>query len=220
MRPQDAEVTKPAEAAAPPQQDLKQELLELFKMVALFLVLFWAIKSFVIEGYEVQGESMTPTLIERERILVFKLPHKLSQLSLFQSFTPVRAGDIVVFDSEELNKRYVKRVIAAGPPMPRGNLVDAGHIDELNPPPPKLHIEYRAGKLFVNYAPVEETYLPEPEQRSRDHVVHDIGPGEYFVMGDHRSVSKDSRSFGPIDNSQVVGRAVLRFWPLSKIGLL
>lgn len=206
--------------AAPAQQDVKHELYELVKMVALFLLLFWGIKSFVVEGYEVQGESMTPTLIERERILVFKLPNRLSQFSLFQGMRPVDPGDIVVFDSDEQHKRYVKRVIAAGPVGEPGNLVNARQRDELAPVQPYVHLEYRSGRVFVDDIPLEEEYLPDNQRHSRDHIIQDIGPGEYFVMGDHRSVSKDSRSFGPINNKQIVGRAVLRFWPLSKFGFI
>lgn len=204
----------------PPPPDTSREVFELVKMVALFLLLFWAIKSFVVEGYEVQGESMTPTLTEEERILVFKLGHQLSRLSFLPVFPAIKPGDIVVFDSDEQNKRYVKRIIAAGPPAPHGNKVAAGPRDEFDRDTEKVHVEYRHGLVYVDYVPLEEDYLQDIERHSRDTVVEDIGPGQYFVMGDHRSVSKDSRSFGPVNDEQIVGRAVLRFWPLSKFGLL
>ncbi|MBI2435117.1 MAG: signal peptidase I [Candidatus Hydrogenedentes bacterium] len=220
MDPEVKEAGAAREKVVTPRQEIKREVLELVKMVALFLVLFWGIKSFVVEGYEVQGPSMTTTLDDRERILVFKLTHQLSQLSLLHGLTAIQPGDIVVFDSDEHNKRYIKRVIAKGPPSEKGNLVDARQKDELSSDEEQIHFEYRDGATYVDYQPLEEEYLPPQERRSRDHIVKDLASGEYFVMGDHRSVSKDSRSFGPIHEQQIIGKAVLRFWPLSKFGFL
>jgi signal peptidase I len=203
-----------------PRQDVKCEVFELVKMVCIFLILFWGLKSFVIEGYEVQGPSMTPTLEDRERILVFKLSHQMRQFGLFNGMRSVKAGDIVVFDSDELNKRYVKRVIALGPPTPRGNKVGAESLDAFAPENQRVRVEYRNGEIYINEERMEEGYLVPVERSSRDRVYRDVGPGQFFVLGDHRSVSKDSRRFGPIRKNQVVGKAVLRFWPLSKFSIL
>lgn len=203
-----------------PQQEARRELYEFVKMVLVFLVVFWCLKTFVIEGYEVQGPSMLPNLHDRERILVFKAPHQLSKLALFEGlFTPFKPGDIVVFDGIG-NKRYVKRVIALNPKKAE-NGVSAVRKDELAALDDVVKVEYDKGRVRVNDWQVDETgYLDPVEMQSPDRDLCLLHPGEYYVMGDHRSVSKDSRSFRAVKDDQIVGRAVLRFWPLSKFGLL
>ena len=211
-----------AAPAEEPRQDMKREATELVKMVALFLLVFWGLKAFVIEGYEVQGDSMIPTLEDRERILVFKLPTLLAGLPVVGGFSPLQEGDIVVFESTvENNKRYIKRVIAKGPPLsPAGKTVDA-RVHSDNPAPDSVKVIFDSGDVYVNNRKIEEPYLVAEEQVSPDvrEPVY-LDEGEYYVLGDHRSVSKDSRSFDAVSESQVIGRAVLRIWPLSSFGLL
>lgn len=202
--------------------EIRQEIIELAKMVALFLVLFWGLKTFVLEGYEVQGPSMTPTLEEHERILVFKLPHELSKIPLFKKLEAIKAGDIVVFESTvEAKKRYIKRVVAKGPAgSPRGNTASAHSREEGVAEADQVQVIYAGGRIYVNNRLMEEHYLPAEELRSPDRDRVYLLPGQYYVMGDHRSVSKDSRSFGPVDTEQVIGKAVFRIWPLSRMGWL
>ena len=212
-----------------PKQEVKREVVELVKMVVLFLIMFWGLKTFVIEGYEVQGQSMFPTLEDRERILVFKLPHKLSQLSLFGGYAPIEASDIVVFESMSVNrdgekvknnKRYIKRVIARGPKRTGGKVADAARHGE-DPGPEAVKVEFDGGKVYVQNHKLAEPYLDPQERKSPDHRRPlFLDAGEYYVLGDHRGVSKDSRSFGTVDDEQIIGRAVFRFWPLSKFGPL
>ena len=202
--------------------EVKREVAEFVKMVVWFLILFFVIRTWVIEGYEVQGPSMIPTLHDRERILVFKLPHILSQFEVFSGIQALKEGNIVVFQStEDPGKRYVKRVIAKGPHR-SGNTVDASRQDTDAPPPPDaVRVRVAEGQVYVNNQRITETYTnPDdaPSIESSREVA--LAPGKYYVMGDNRSISKDSRYFGAVDDGQVVGRAVLRFWPLSKFGFL
>ncbi len=217
----DADVKRDAEPQKPdPKQEIKREVIELVKMVVLFLVIFWTLKTFVVEGYEVQGPSMIPTLDDRERILVFKLPHELSKLPILGAFLePIKPGDVVVFDStDEVNKRYIKRVVAKGPGQ-AVNTVAASSRNE-DPRANSVHVKFEKGAVYVNNRRLDERYLVPTESHSPDTDEIDLRPGEYYVLGDHRSVSKDSRSFRAVNDRQIVGKALLRFWPLSKFGLL
>jgi signal peptidase I len=205
-----------------PKQEAKREIVEFFKLVFYFLILFIGLRWYAIEGYEVQGPSMQPTLQDGERILVFKLPHILSQFELFSGLEALKQGDIVVFESpDDRDKRYVKRVIAKGPRPENSNSVQAKQHDSLEKREKSVTVHYDRGNVYVNNHRIEEDYVPEDEnQREESYGRIELGSGEYYVLGDFRDISKDSRTFGPITDDKIIGKAVLRFWPLSKFGLL
>jgi signal peptidase I len=151
------------------------------------------IKTFLLQAFYIPSDSMVPTLVQRDRVLVNKLSYH---------FHDVHRGDIVVFERPpgEVDPRIkdlIKRVIGL----------------------PGETIEGRNGSLLINGRVLNEPYLPKGVQTS------DFGPtiipkGNYFVMGDNRGNSKDSRVFGPIAKSLIVGRAFIRIWPISRITLL
>ena len=215
----DSNNTAAAEPVHTQTQEVKREIIELIKMVALFLVLFMLLKTFIIEGYEVQGPSMYPTLEDGQRILVLKLPFKLSHTPIFRSLEPIKPGDIVVFESKDgSRKRYIKRVIAKGPRQ-AANAVSANSPHQGGPDNTTL-VQFNLGEVYVNHHRVDEhRYLVPEESESPDFDEATLESGEYYVLGDHRSLSKDSRSFGPITEDQVIGKALVRFWPLGKIHL-
>ena len=176
-------------------QTLKQEIMDFVKLVIWFLIIFLGLKIFVVDGYEIQGDSMEPSLSTNERILVFKLPYHLSRLSIFSDIEPLEDGNIIVFESPESpGKRYVKRIIAMGPPID-DSIVDAHTGTQTN----QVHVEFDRGRVFVDNHILKEDYLSENNRTSRDTQVLELNPGEYYVLGDNREVSKDSRSFNAIE---------------------
>lgn len=172
-------------------------LFELAEAAALSVVVFLLVQYFAAQPYQVQQSSMERTLESGEYVLVDKLS------PLFQSY---QRGDIVVFDpppswGADPDTPYVKRVIAVG-----GDQID-------------IH----DGNVYVNGVKLDESYVfkgdvTAPVDPARH--VWTLQPGQLFVMGDHRSVSTDSRAHGPIDQSVVIGRALLRYWPIDKMGIL
>jgi signal peptidase I len=210
------------QAAGEQKQQVKRELMEFLKLVFYFLLVFTVVRWYGVESYEIDGPSMEPTLQHGDRILVFKLPHVLSQFSPFHGLQALKPNDIVVFQSPDTpDKRYVKRVIAKGAHAPALNTVDAKQREDGQPDADGVRVEYSRGDLFINRHRVEEPYVPEyANQRRESYGEVVLGSGQYYVLGDNRDNSKDSRSFGPVDDRRIVGKAVLRFWPLSKFSLV
>jgi signal peptidase I len=208
----------PGDQTSTDKHELRREILDFVKLVVWFLIIFLGLRAYVVEGYEVQGESMEPTLDNNERILVLKLPHKLAQWGIFGGINAVEPGDVVVFDSpDSAGKRYVKRVIAMGPPA-KGGGSQAAHAATENSQ--RIQVVYDRGDVYVNNHKLDEPYLTENSRITPDRQEVAIGAGEYYVLGDNRTVSKDSRSFEAVDDSAIIGKAVLRFWPPSKISLI
>ena len=211
----------PESAAPEDKHELRREITDFIKLVAWFLVIFLGLRYFVIEGYEVQGESMHPTLANNERILVLKLPHQLSRLGLFHGYNAIRPNDIVVFDSPDgSGKRYVKRVIAEGPAGGAARVANAAQSTEAPDPASRVLVTFNDGEVFVNNLKVNQDYLTGDARINPGHQELALGPGDYYVLGDNRPVSKDSRSFNAIHDEAIIGKAVLRFWPPSKISLI
>lgn len=222
VEPNEQEAPQPATPqSAPDKQELKREVLDFLKLVVWFLIIFLGLRHYVIEGYEVQGESMEPTLSNNQRILVFKLPHELSKFSLFRGLDAIEAGDIVVFESpHNPAKRYVKRVIAMGSKKRSGRTVGAQGPEDAPDPVQQVLVIYDRGEVYINNRKIEEAYVAPGARRSDEHQELLLNPGEYYVLGDNRNVSKDSRSFNAIADGSIIGKAVIRFWPPSEISLL
>lgn len=194
--PQPLYVPGPADET-PPGGHRHRELRTLVEWAAVVLVALLAaflVKTFLFQPFYIPSESMVPTLEVDDRLLVNKLSYKLHD---------VHRGDIVVFErppgqlADSAIKDLVKRVMAL----------------------PGETVEGKDGRVFVNGEPVDEPYLPDGTSTSAFAPVT-LGDHQVWVMGDNRSFSSDSRSFGPIDEDLIEGRAFLRFWPLGNLGLL
>ena len=176
-------------------------LLEIVETLVLTLIIFFVIQTFVAQPYQIRQQSMETTLEPDQYVLVDKLTPR---------FDTYKRGDIVVFNppeawQQENGTPYIKRVIGVG-----GDVV-----------------EIRDGKVYVNDIELEEPYVyadengdPQPTTAPLDQSRWTIPEGELFLMGDHRSNSADSRTFGPVDVDQVIGRAWLRYWPAGVFGVL
>ena len=158
------------------------------------LVISLAISAFIIvflyQPVKVEGTSMMPSLEDQERIFVNKFVYRLE---------PIERGDIVVFRyPRDPSKSFIKRVIGL-----------AGD-----------HIQIDDGRVFVNGKLLQEDYVPSiyADQRSYPELV--VPPNSYFVLGDHRTMSNDSRDFGPVDAGFIYGKAVFGYWPMDKLGRL
>ena len=173
--------------------DMKKEILSWVFYIAFVLVLTWVIITFVGQRTRVDGRSMMNTLHDGDNLIVEKLSYRFSDPKRF---------DIIVFPPTGKKEYYIKRIIG----LP-GETVQ---IDE-------------NGNIYINGELLEENYGAETIQNP-GRAVNPItlGEDEYFVMGDNRNNSKDSRSeeVGNVKRSQIIGRAWLRIWPLNKFGLL
>jgi len=176
-------------------------LFEVVETLVLTLVIFFVIQNFVAQPYQVQQMSMERTLEPGQYVLVDKLTPRWDTYS---------RGDVVVFNPPDTwtpdPTPFIKRVI--GLPGETVAVMDDGQV-------------------YVNGANLDERYLyandagvQEPTTASLDQNTWVVPDGELFVMGDHRESSADSRVFGPIRISDVIGRAFLRYWPISTLGIL
>jgi signal peptidase I len=212
----------PAEIETPPyhkederQPGLLAVIRETVVLVALAVLLAVVFKTFLVAAFYIPSGSMESTLNISDRVLVEKVSYR---------FGDVHRGDVVVFVHDEPGLQ------AAGPSNPvTGFFSSLGQAIGVVPPSDRDFIKRVVGipgdridcdgKLIRNRQKVDEPYL-DPGTSTEGCKKVTVGPGELFVMGDNRGNSQDSRSFGPIRRSDVVGRAFVRIWPLNHTGWL
>jgi len=175
-------------------------LVELVQTLVLTLVIFLVIQNFVAQPFKVQQHSMEQTFQEGDYVLVDRLTPRWS---------PYARGQVVVFQAPAewvtRPEPFIKRVIGV-----------AGDTVEVRDD----------GTVAVNGTVLDEPYLYRDESgaieptEASDETRWVVPDGELFVMGDHRQASEDSRVFGPIPVSSVIGRGMLRYWPLSGLGII
>ena len=184
---------------------------EFLEAIVLALVVFLVIQT-SIQNFKVEGSSMHPTLEGGQYLLVNKLVYlrideeRLSRMVPFwpassaeQSFAvhPPQRGEVIVFHfPRDPSRDFVKRVIGV----------------------PGDYVEIRNGTVLVNGEALEESYLTTRDNSNMNRLY--IGEGEYFVLGDNRRGSNDSRSWGTVPEANVLGKVWIIYWPLSKWGLL
>jgi signal peptidase I len=160
--------------------------------LSLSVVIMIIVILFLYQPVKVEGTSMMPSLVNQERIFINKFVYR---------FYPIQRGDTVVFlFPKDTSKSYIKRVVG----MPG----DTVTVDN--------------GTVIVNGKQFDEPYVPD---EMRDTLTASprttvLKPDEYYVMGDHRNSSNDSRNWGPVERKYVYGKAVFVYWPLDRLGLL
>jgi signal peptidase I len=146
--------------------------------------------TFLYQPVRVEGTSMLPRLGDDDRLFINKFVYHIES---------VGRGDVVVFHyPRDPEKSYIKRVIAL--------------------PGDRLWIDH--GVLWLNGKPQPENYVPDAYRDSRSYDEITVPEGCYFVMGDHRSISSDSREFGPVERSLIYGKAVFVYWPARSAGVV
>jgi len=185
---------EPPLAFSPPREEERVQvwhvLWELLHDLSIAILFCFFLIAFVAQAFRVQGESMLPLLGDNERIIVNKFIYR---------FEPVDRGDIVVFwYPRDPRVSFIKRVVGL----------------------PGDVVEVRRGTLYVNGRGVEEDYVNRRFRDDKSYAPIEVRKAHYFVLGDHRRSSNDSRNWGEVPERYIYGKAFFRFWPLSKMGLV
>src|SRR6202049_2809464 len=145
---------------------------------------------FLYQPVKVEGTSMAPLLSDQERIFINKFVYR---------FEPIQRRDVVVFWYPlDHSKSFIKRVIGL----------------------PGENVEIRQGIVYVNGRAIDEPYVPAQYEDMSDYGPVRVPKDSYFVMGDHRISSNDSRVFGSVASQFIYGRAVFAYWPVDHFGSL
>lgn len=178
---------------------LAQLLGELIETILLTLLIFFLIRN-VIQNFRVEGDSMKPNLHNGQYLVVNRFAY-CPGLHLDVGFLdlhwqkvwciwPPRRGDVIVFRAPNRPREdYIKRVVGL----------------------PGERVEIRRGQVLINGRPLKEPYETRRYTGSAPAVT--LGPDQVYVLGDNRPNSNDSRSFGPLSTDQIVGKALLCYWP-------
>ncbi len=146
--------------------------------------------TFLYQPVRVEGTSMLPRLEDRDRLFINKFVYRISA---------IERGDVVVFHyPRDPEKSYIKRIIAL----------------------PGDHLRIDHGRVYLNGKMQMESYVPETFADSRSMAEMVVPEDNYFVMGDHRSISSDSREFGTVERSLIYGKAVFVYWPTRDAGVV
>ena len=175
---------------AGPKSSAQKHLNLWLRDILFSVVASFLIITFLYQPVRVEGTSMQPELRDQDRLFINKFAYHFENIS---------RGDVVVFHYPlDPSKSYIKRVIA----LPGDTL----SIDE--------------GRVFVNGKRVAEPYVPKRYRDGRSVPEMVVPPHEYFVMGDHRSISSDSRDFGPVERNLIYGKAAFVYWPADNMGVI
>src|SRR6266576_3587732 len=179
-----------ASGAASSANTLRKEIRVWTRDLLIAIGLALVIIVFLYQPVKVEGTSMAPLLSDQERIFINKFVYR---------FEPIERGDVVVFWYPlDRTKSFIKRVVGL----------------------PGEVVEIRQGIVYVDGEPLAEPYVPPQYEDLRDFGPLRVPRDNYFVMGDHRISSNDSRVFGTVASRFIYGRAVFAYWPVDHFGSL
>ena len=182
--------TGAASGAASSVNTLRKEIRVWTRDLLIAIGLALVIIVFLYQPVKVEGTSMAPLLSDQERIFINKFVYR---------FEPIQRGDVVVFWYPlDHTKSFIKRVVGL----------------------PGETVEIRQGVLYVNGKVIPEPYVPPQYEDNSDYPALVVPKDQFFVLGDHRISSNDSRVFGPVPSHYIYGRAVFAYWPVDHFGSL
>ena len=185
-----ANPTQAQSAQTSTSPSLRPELRAWTRDLLLAIGLAMVIIIFLYQPVKVEGTSMAPLLSDQERIFINKFVYR---------FEPIARGDVVVFWYPlDRSKSFIKRVVGL----------------------PGETVEIRQGRVYVDGKRLQEPYLPPRFSDTTTYGAVRVPDDEYFVMGDHRSSSNDSRVFGPVASRYIYGKAVFAYWPMERFGVI
>jgi len=185
-----AAISSSTSSEPPPLLSLRHEIRVWTRDLLIAIGLALVIIVFLYQPVKVEGTSMAPLLSDQERIFINKFVYR---------FEAIQRGDVVVFWYPlDRSKSFIKRVIAL----------------------PGETVSIRQGVVTVNGNVVPEPYVPPQYEDVSDYGPVRVPKDSYFVMGDHRISSNDSRVFGPVASRFIYGRAVFAYWPVDHFGSL
>ncbi|MEK7642928.1 MAG: signal peptidase I [Patescibacteria group bacterium] len=194
MLPENEEIVENQGVADEKSKTIRSEIFETLRIVVISLAIVIPIRFFVAQPFIVRGESMEQTYHDGEYLVVDELSYQ---------FTDPKRGEVIIMRYPNNPREFfIKRVIG----LPGETVVISGG---------RVAIRTASGALES----LNETYVDNQELTTPD-MERTLGSGEYFMMGDNRSNSLDSRSWGPLPKVDIVGRAFIRMWPISKISVL
>src|SRR3984893_783873 len=175
-------------AERPSPSGLHRELKAWARDLVIALGLAMIIIVFFYQPVKVEGTSMAPLLSDQERIFINKFVYH---------FEPIERGDVIVFWYPlDRSKSFIKRVVGL----------------------PGDQVEIRRGRVYINGKSLEEPYVPSQYIDTAAYGPVQVPREEYFVMGDHRISSNDSRIFGPVPSAFIYGKTVFAYWPWTQFG--
>jgi signal peptidase I len=179
-----------AHIAVPPEVSRGNGIALWLRDIVISAAVSVLIITFLYQPVRVEGTSMLPRLEDHDRLFINKFVYRISS---------IHRGDVVVFHyPRDPEKSYIKRVIAL--------------------PGDRIMIDH--GRVFLNGKPLWENYVPEQFRDMRSMAEMVVPEDSYFMMGDHRSISSDSREFGPVDRDLIYGKAVFVYWPTRDAGVV
>jgi signal peptidase I len=182
----------PTGAAPPTPPSNARNAISWLRDLAVSVVIAIIVILFLYQPVKVEGTSMTPSLVNEERIFINKFVYRFG-------FSDIDRGDTIVFWApEDPSRSYIKRVIGL----------------------PGDVIEIVDGTVILNGKRLEEPYLIDANRDRMSMSARQVEPGRYFVLGDHRNSSNDSRSWWTVKRDAIYGKAVFVYWPLNRLGLL